>query len=103
MFYVINYITNRTKFDINKLFCFLFIKTFIKCFNLGYDFIFLDKSKANLINNHDRCWRLKDEEIFFGKKKNYFILAISNSYIILFDLLDENINSYIFLNFLENK
>ena len=71
---------------------------------LGYDFIFLDESKLELKNNHFRVWRKKEEIITFGinnnAKKN-LILAVSKNEIIFYQILDDNINSNIFIEILE--
>ena len=53
----------------NILYSFYFIKAFAKFIKLGFELIFLDESKIELLNNHYRCWRRKDESLFFPQNK----------------------------------
>ena len=88
----------------NKLYSFFFIKAFAKCLKIGFEFIFIDESKVELLNNHYKCWRRKDEQICFGannKCKKNLILAITKGEIIYYEILEKNTNSNVFLEFLE--
>ena len=90
--------------DEGILYCFCFIKTFIKCLKLGFQPIFLDESKIEMRNNHYRCWREKSETIYFGdsiKNKKNLILAVGQDEVIHYKLTEENINTEVFIKFLE--
>ena len=73
------YKTRRIELHDNKIYSFYFIKSFIKCIKLGYEFIFADESKIEIRNNHYRAWRKTNEEITFGinnnLKKNLFLVV----------------------------
>ena len=89
----------------NKLYSFYFIKAFVKFLKVGFELIFVDESKIELLNNHYKCWRRKDEQICFGtnnKHKKNLILAITKDEIAYYEILEKNTNSNIFLEFLEN-
>ena len=96
--------TRRIETQKNKIYCFFFIKAFIKFLKIGFNLIFLDESKMELKNNHFRLWRKKDEQIVFGINNNYkknLILAIEKDDIFYYDMFDENINSNNFIKILE--
>ena len=98
------YKTRKIESEKNKLYSFYFIKAFIKFISLGFDFIFLDESKFELQNNHFRCWRNKNENIYFGVNNNCkknIILAIGKSNVIFYQFLETNNNSANFIKFLE--
>ena len=66
--------------------------------------IFIDESKIELQNNHFKCWRLKDEELYFGnssKDKRNLLLAVGESKVYSYKLTIENTNAKLFINFLE--
>ena len=89
---------------LNTLDCLCFIKIIQKCMKLGFRLIFLDESKIETTNNHYRCWRYKNEEIYFGNKKNEknnLLLAIGVDKVIHYYLTQENTNSEIFLEFMK--
>ena len=84
--------------------CLCFIKIIQKCMKLGFRLIFLDESKIETTNNHYRCWRYKNETIYFGNKKNEksnLLLAIEEDKVIHYSLTQENTNSEIFLEFMK--
>ena len=95
----------RIESDVNKMHCFFFIKSFIKCAKLGFQFIFLDESKLEIKNNHYRAWRKKEEQLVFGEnpgiKKNLF-LAIGAKDIVLYQFSDENMTAKSFIDILVN-
>ena len=71
---------------------------------LGFRLIFLDESKKETTNNHYRCWRYKNEAIYFGNKKNEknsLLLAKGVDKVIHYSLTQENTNSEIFLEFMK--
>ena len=71
---------------------------------LGFRLIFLDESKIETTNNHYRCWRYKNEAIYFGNKnieKDNLLLAIGVDKVIHYSLTQENTNSEIFLEFMK--
>lgn len=98
------YKTRKIQSEKNRLYSFYFIKAFTKFIRLGFELIFIDESKFELKNNHFRCWREKNENLFFGtnnnNKKN-LILAIGKSNIIFYKILNDNNNSDNFIKFLE--
>lgn len=84
--------------------CLCYIKTFIKCVKLGFQPLFLDESKIEIMNNHYRCWREKSETIYFGdaiKNKKNLILAVGQDEAIHYKLTEENTNTEVFLQFLK--
>ena len=98
-----NYKTRKIESYNNKIHCFFYIKAFIRCLKLNFNFIFVDESKIELTNNHLRCWRKKEENIFFGntsKQKLNLLLAIGKSNIIYYKITQENTNTNTFLEFL---
>ena len=99
-----NYKTRKIESYNNKIHCFFYIKAFIRCLKLNFNFIFVDESKIELTNNHLRCWRKKEENIFFGntsKQKLNLLLAIGKSNIIYYKITQENTNTNTFLEFLK--
>ena len=99
-----NYKTKKIQSNNNKIHSFFFIKALIKCIKLNFEFIFLDESKIELINNHLKCWRKKDELILFGdipKQKTNLILAIGKSNIFNYKITSENTNTNNFLEFIK--
>ena len=95
---------NNIKRESGILDCFCFIKIFEKCMELGYNPIFLDESKIELVNNHYKCWRKYHEEIYFGssnREKCNLILAVGIDRIFYYSLNKDNTNSIIFLDFLK--
>lgn len=99
------YKTKKIISDDIKLHSFFFIKAFVKFIKLDFNFIFIDETKIELINNHMRCWRKPDEQILFGnnsKEKKNLILAISKSEVINYEITEQNTTSNLFLKFLED-
>ena len=62
-------ITELTSSIDNKLYSFYFIKAIAKFIKTDFELVFLDESKIELINNHYKCWRRKEESIFFSQNK----------------------------------
>lgn len=97
--------SNFLKKESGILSCLCFLKAFVRCIKLGYQPIFIDESKIELINNHFKCWRMKLETIYFGdssKIKNNLILAVGIDNIFEYKITTENTNSEIFLEFLKS-
>ena len=98
------YKSNFLKKETGLLYSFGFIKTFIKCIKLGFEPIYIDESKIELINNHLKCWRYVNETIYFGnanKNKNNLLLAIGKDFVLHYKIIQENTNSEIFLEFIK--
>lgn len=81
---------------------FYFIKSVIKCMNLGFEILFLDETSILSANNNYRCWRKKGEEIYFNlgtKRKRNLLLTVSSDKIIHFELTEKNTNEENFLKY----
>lgn len=98
------YKNRKIQTDKNRFYSLYFIKVFVKLIKLGFETIFIDESKFELMNNHFRCWRKNNEQIYFGpnnNKKNNILLAIDKSNVIYYKMFEENNNSNNFIKFLE--
>ena len=88
-----------------KIMSFIFIKIILRAMQFNLDFIFIDETNFNLINNNFKTWIKKNDNVHFGPKKKEkinMILAITTNKIINYSLTKENINSENFLKFIEN-
>ena len=100
-----SYKTKKIENIDNKLYSFYFIKAIAKFIKTDFELVFLDESKIELINNHYKCWRRKEESIFFSqnkKQKQNLILAITRDDIVYYEILDNNVNSNVFIKFIDN-
>ena len=71
---------------------------------MGFIPIFVDESKIELINNHSKVWRLKSEQIYYGKclrQKRNLLLAVGTNKILKYKITEENTTSQVFLDFLK--
>lgn len=96
--------SNFLKNESGVLFCFGFIKSFVRALKSGFEPIFIDESKIELVNNHFKCWRMVNETIHFGntsKIKNNLLLAVGKDFVSHYSITTENTNSNNFLIFLK--
>ena len=87
----------------NILIAFAFIKIITRSIKLGYKIIFVDESGLMNGNNNYRCYRKKDEQIYFHfskKEKRNFLLEVDKGKTIYWEITKENITEKIFLNFI---
>ena len=83
---------------------FVFIKIFVRSIKLGFKPIFIDETKIEMKNNHFKIWRLRNEQIYFGnssKEKTNMILAVGKDQIYHYKIIDDNVNTTIFIAFLD--
>ena len=99
--------TLKNKFlteDLGILYSLSFIKIFVRAIKLGFTPIFIDETKIELKNNHFKVWRFRKEQIYFGKsskEKTNMILAVGQNKIYSYKIIDQNVNSNIFIDFLK--
>ena len=89
----------------NLLICFAFIKIVMRCLVLGFDIIFLDESTVINKNNHFRCIRKINEQIYYEYdklSKANLLMAVNEKGIVHFELKEESTNQNSFLNFMNN-
>lgn len=82
----------------------IFIKIIIRIIKLGFEIIFLDESKIESINSHYKCWRKKNETIFFSDAKKIklnLLMAIGKDKVYHMTIKENNTNSENYLNFLK--
>lgn len=94
-----NYLLN----DIGILNCLCFIKIFIRCIKMNFSPIFIDESKIELENNHFKCWREKDEELYLGnssKDKRNLLLAVGINRVYYYQITSQNTTAELFIQFL---
>lgn len=80
-----------------------FIKIFTRSLILGFDILFLDESAILLKNNHYKCWRSSDENIYHkigANAKMNLLLIVNKNQIIHFELNKGETNQDKFINFL---
>ena len=83
---------------------FYFIKSIIKCLKLGFNILYLDETSILSCNNNYRCWRGKNEEIFFNlgtKSKRNLLLTISDDKIVHYKITEKNTDEAIFMNYMK--
>ena len=86
------------------IFCLCFIKTISRLLKLDYELVFLDESKIELNNDHLRCWRKKNETIYFnngGNSKLNIIMAIGKDKVYSIKMNKENTSTEIYIDFLK--
>ena len=84
--------------------CLTFIKILVKSLILGFEIIYVDESTFKLNKSNFKCWRKYDEQIYFGKSnrdKINLIIAVTKDEIFHYEMISENINSSIFLDFMK--
>ena len=86
----------------NILITFAFIKIITWSIKLGYKIIFVDESGIMNGNNNYRCYRKRDEQIYFRflKKERNLLLAVDEERTIYWEITKENTTETIFLNFI---
>ena len=97
--------SNFLKTDLGIFSCLTFIKIIYKSLVNGFDLIFVDESTVRLNNSSFKCWRHYSEQIYFGKNnsgKINLILSVTKNEIFHYQLIEENTNSTIFLNFMKS-
>ena len=109
---VLKYSYRKTKVKNNKILAdnsilssYTFLKIFIKALSLNLKPVFLDESGFFSQNNNFHTWRNKNEELFFKideHKKINLIMAVGYDKIYYYQLIRKNINTEIFLNFMDN-
>lgn len=80
-----------------------FIKIFTRSLILGFDILFLDESSILLKNNHYKCWRSSDENIYHkigANAKMNLLLIVNKNQIVHFELNRVETNQDKFINFL---
>lgn len=85
--------------------CLCFIKIFVRLMKFNYEIIFIDESKVEAINSHLRCWRKRDETIYFGsgqKNKVNLIMAVGKNKVYKIEINQENTNSNNYLMFIKD-
>ena len=85
--------------------CLIFIKIILRAIKLGFELIYLDESKVELYNSHYKCWRQKNETIYFSnnkKQKLNILMAITKDKVYHYQLNSENTTSKNYLVFLES-
>ena len=64
----------------------------------------MDETKIELQNNHCKLWRFRNEQIYYGntsRGKTNMILAVGINKIYFYKIIDENVNSNVFIEFLK--
>ena len=85
---------------------FLFLKCVVRAINNNLNIIFIDETACYLQNNNFRNWIGKEEKILKGaekglKEKFNVVMAINKEKIIHYKIYNENVNSELFKNFIE--
>ena len=85
----------------------IFLKALLRAMSLGMDIIYIDETACCLQNNNYKDWIGENEEIIRGaekgaKEKINIIMAINIKGIIDYKIIDSNINSSIFNEFIDN-
>ncbi len=89
----------------NQIICFAFIKIIIRCLLLGFDIIFLDESILSNKNNHFRCLRKVNEQIYYKYdklSKLNLLMAVNKDGIIYYEINEESTTQESFLNYMNN-
>ena len=84
-------------------FSFFFIKIISRALSLGLKLVFIDESGFRLKNSHYKTWVFDKEQIYsknYNEKKINLILAVSKDDILHYQIIKENTNSEIFINFI---
>jgi len=85
---------------------FFFLKILLKSLKIGLNPIYIDECGFKTDNNNFRTWIKKDEQ-YYAKLSNQktrinLIMAVTNSKILYYSLDERNINTTIFLNFMQD-
>ena len=82
--------------------CLCFIKVFCRLVKLGFEIIYLDESKIELRNTHLRCWRKKNETLYFvdNKGKLNLLMAVGKNKVYKYIMNPENTNEKRYMEFL---
>jgi transposase len=94
--------TQKIESKKNIYISFCFIKTIIRALKLGYKILFEDESAILCSNNKFKCWRFKNESIFYGdtqKKKKNLLLLVDEDQIIYYKINNSSTNEETFLSF----
>ena len=86
-------------------FSFFFIKIISRALFLGLKLVFIDESGFRLKNSHYKTWVFDKEQIYsknYNEKKINLILAVSKDDILHYQIIKENTNSEIFINFMDH-
>ena len=84
-------------------FSFFFIKIISRALFLWLKLVFIDESGFRLKNSHYKTWVFDKEQIYsknYNEKKINLILAVSKDDILHYQIIKENTNSEIFINFM---
>lgn len=96
------YKSNFLKSNKGTVLCLCFIKVFCRLVKLGFEIIYLDESKIELRNTHLRCWRKKNETIYFAdnKGKLNLLMAVGKNKVYKYKMNPENTNEKRYMEFL---
>ena len=92
--------TSKINSDSGIIGSFYLIKSIIKCMILGFEILYLDETSILSSNNNYRCWRKKDDEIYFNlgtKARRNLLLTISSDKIIHYKITEKNTDESNFL------
>lgn len=97
------YKNNFLRSDKGTILCLCFIKVFCRLIKLGFNIIYLDESKIELRNTHLKCWRKKNETIYFAdnnKGKINLIMAVGKNKVYKYMMNYENTDEKHYMEFL---